>query len=539
MKKIFLTLIIVFSFVTNCVDASEIFVSESDNLQMKLDNATAGDIVYVEGTHPAINVNVQDIEIVSEHEPGQNAYVQSFDIREPNVTIRGFKTDYISIANMLGECDILDNVIIRNGVVLNIGANSNIIANNSITNCFKGVYISEAYYNTITNNTISNCDNGVFVIMGGSNNINNNEIHHNDVAINLASENSNNMIYSNKITNNTCGVKVGEFSYYNTIYNNYFCNVNNTLIEEKEQPNYWNINKTAGTNIIGGPYLRGNYWSIDCPTDTGYSVIASDSDGDYIADVPYKIDEVNYDYGALVRTVTPIYNNTSITPVNNTTVTPEPEIEDDSSSSSGSSHSSGGSVGGSPEPQENVASKAVTKAHISNANKNVVKFKYTNITGIEFNITRSYGRQPVIVEELKNKSILTVGVPSAEVVEYFNVWIASNSMINKANLKNATIYFKIQNNISDNYKISVFRYDEKWIPVTFGTINVDDNYTYYKAMPKEYGQFVICKEEINTPVVTGGVENNITNATNSDIITQKERIGFWKKFIMKIKNLFK
>ena len=45
---------------------------------------------------------------------------------------------------------------------------------------------------------------------------------------------------------------------YNTIYNNYFNNTNNAYDDGN---NTWNIAKTDGTNIIGGSWLGGNYWS--------------------------------------------------------------------------------------------------------------------------------------------------------------------------------------------------------------------------------------------------------------------------------------
>lgn len=63
-----------------------------------------------------------------------------------------------------------------------------------------------------------------------------------------------------------------------TIYNNEF--VNGSSLDYVGGRILWNISKTSGTNIIGGPYLGGNYWS-------NYSGFDTDGDGIGDTNVPH------------------------------------------------------------------------------------------------------------------------------------------------------------------------------------------------------------------------------------------------------------
>ena len=80
----------------------------------------------------------------------------------------------------------------------------------------------------------------------------------------------------------------------NTVINNRLENGRNVFLEGAEiGANTWNTPKTAGTNIVGGAYLGGNWWS-------GFSETAADADGDGLADTACAIGTGNADALPLV-----------------------------------------------------------------------------------------------------------------------------------------------------------------------------------------------------------------------------------------------
>ena len=110
---------------------------------------------------------------------------------------------------------------------------------------------SYIHHTHIFYNTIYNCMEGIF-IAGYNSTVNSNYIEYNHMAIEVSGVD--NLFFNNYISDNT-------YDAYDYGYNN-----------------KWNITKTLGENIIGGPFMCGNYWHQ-------YTGVDADKDG--IGDTPY------------------------------------------------------------------------------------------------------------------------------------------------------------------------------------------------------------------------------------------------------------
>ena len=141
---------------------------------------------------------------------------------------------------------------------------NNILDGNSLFN----IYVYDSDNNNFINNTIKN-GRGLRIDLSYNNSITGNNITGLEFAIRLSQNSSYNNITSNYILGSNSGVYIIESSSNNLIFNNFF---NSSLNAYANTSNFWNTTKTAGTNIIGGPYIGGNYWSNYAGSDT-------DSDG--------------------------------------------------------------------------------------------------------------------------------------------------------------------------------------------------------------------------------------------------------------------
>lgn len=174
------------------------------------------------------------------------------------------------------------------------------VMNNTVnSNKYHGIRLENSNNNTLTNNTASSNNDGGIELEKSSNNM----VMTNTVNLNkgegicLESSSHSNTITNNTALNNNYGIRL-ESSSDNFIYNNCFSNTYNAYDDGN---NIWNITQTLGTNVIGGPFLGGNYWS---------DYTAEDLNGDGLGDtmLPYNSSEniqKGGDYLPLVPTAPP------------------------------------------------------------------------------------------------------------------------------------------------------------------------------------------------------------------------------------------
>ena len=166
-----------------------------------------------------------------------------------------------------------------------------------MSNMDRGVYFWETSNSRIQNITVNQSGWGIFLRNSSNNMVKDSRFSTNNLqdyyerGVTIYSS-DNNTLTNNTFILNNYGLELFSSS-KNTIYNNYFNNTNNFIFTGTTL-NTWNTTKKPGTNIIGGPYLGGNFWAN--PAGNGFSQTCSDSNIDGLCDLKYSLNTTNVDY---------------------------------------------------------------------------------------------------------------------------------------------------------------------------------------------------------------------------------------------------
>jgi parallel beta-helix repeat protein len=216
-----------------------------------------------------------------------------------------------------------NNANSNNGSISLYSSSDNTLRGNNASNNVEGIFLYSSSDNKLSgNNANSNNGDGITLLSSSNNNtLSGNNASNNVDGIYLVSSSNNTLSGNNVNSNNYDGIYLYNSS-NNSIYNNFFNNTNNFGISNSV--NRWNITKTGSKNIIGGPYLGGNFWAY--PNGTGFSQTCADNNSDGICDSPYTLDSSNTDYLPLTYKFTSIPSTSvsiasqTVTPGSNVTV---------------------------------------------------------------------------------------------------------------------------------------------------------------------------------------------------------------------------
>ncbi|PAV13152.1 hypothetical protein ASJ81_18625 [Methanosarcina spelaei] len=569
--------------------AADIIVHNGESIQSAVDNATHGDSIIVEpGTYyENVTLSTYDLVIMSQSGNPDDTIIQgdgfflTGDAQEITIkgfTLKGTGTSYGVNLAQFSNCLIEKNKIMNYGTGIDANLYSTFTINdNEISNCQSGVFVGECYYDAVVkNNRISNCGTGVVVGDLGDSKIENNTIRENDQGIALMYEGRSDIAGNTISFNKKCGI-YDKADTGSKIYNNYFNNTVNVIFDSyHDNPNTWNITSTTEKNIIGGPYIAGNYWAK--PDGTGFSQTHYDVNGDGIAEETVKLSEGEIDYEALATSENstpeqpPGATNSTVTPSENVTSHSEEITDNNSTNSDGSSdgnsddssdnsdgssdgnsddssdnsdgssdgnsgessHSSGGSsggAGGSPEPQTNVQVKELSQAQVINGK--TVMFDFTKnatcVVYVSFDAKKTAGKITAIAEQLKGKSTLTSALNSGEVYKYFNLWVGNSGFATSKNIENPELCFKVEKSWLQDKKIdqtsvtlNIYN-DKKWSQLPVKLLKEDNQYLYFTAQPPTFSFFAIAGKATQEGTVnetqakpdTENLSNNTGNNTEN------------------------
>lgn len=228
---------------------------------------------------------------------GDSNLITGCDIVNSDIGIHVEYSDYIkTIDNQIRECS--------SGIVVEGLSTYADVSKNIIKSAGLGVGITNSMHTTLNENNINTCSiYGVEVVDSEYTTITKNGISDNKYAAVRLENSKHSVLTGNNLSKTETGpvLIIGNEVRDAVITDNYFSSFENVKVDDVSSEISWNSTQIPGLNILGGPYLGGNYWG-SAQGSKGFSDTASDQDGFGIADDVYHINDYNIDYLPLTHT---------------------------------------------------------------------------------------------------------------------------------------------------------------------------------------------------------------------------------------------
>jgi parallel beta-helix repeat protein len=258
-------------------------------IQWAVDNATAGDAIYVWNGSYIENVNVYkqltlegegtDVVTVTAADPGD--YV--FEVTADYVNLSGFAVRGATDDDMAGirltnvdYCNIFENNVYGNdyGIRLYYSSDTTLTNNNANSNNDYGIYLYNADNNNLMNNTANKNHYGIWLFSSSDNNLTNNTAnknHHSGIW--LRSSSNYNVLTSNNASNNDYGIWLSSSS-------------GNTLTSNNANFNNWRdgiiLSSSSGNTLTSNNASNNDYRGIWLSSSSGNTLTSNNaSNNDY------------------------------------------------------------------------------------------------------------------------------------------------------------------------------------------------------------------------------------------------------------------
>ena len=435
-----------------------------------------------------------------------NTYSQLVLIGCDNVTVRNSEfIDSIFMHNTNNS--VIENVncsYSHNGMFIEHSHN-NLFSLITITdNKAAGMYLEYSDNNVISGISAGNNYYGISVSLSENNTISNITATNNRWGFTFGSSCLNNTVKNSRIEDNTdYGIFLNaigsEHSKYNTFYNNIFSNTINIYSNNDSNQNYWNITKTSGTNIVGGPYISGNYWS---DPDGNFSDTCIDSDHDWICDINYTSVVNNTDFLPLTicteswsctdwtMCVGTVQERTCADTNSCGTVNIKPVLHQFCDLGGGDSGS--GVVVPPPEVTHSFI-KIEPGAEVTiSIEKEGLDFSEINVL-----VTNQANDVSITITKLNNKPAVVGKEVRGRVYQYVQI---KKTNLEDENIEKVRLKFKVKkswldSNNLDKDTVLLERYTSQWTKLPTFLKSEDSDYVYYEAETPGFSYFAITAEE--------------------------------------------